>query len=68
MWGEGKDAELGVSRCKLVNPGQTNNKALLYRTEGLPGIVINQTGKEHENIGYAAETHTTLCISWASLQ
>ena len=45
----GKDWEFGISRCKLLYTGWTNNRVLLYSTGNYiqsPGI--NHNGKEYE--------------------
>ena len=50
VWGQGgKDWELGISICKLLNIGWINKKVLLYSTGNYAQYpVINHNGKEYE--------------------
>ena len=45
----GKDWEFGISRCKLLYTGWTNDKILLYNIGSyMQHIVINHYGTEYE--------------------
>ena len=47
-FGGGVDWEIGVSRCKLLYIGWTNNKILLYSTGNyIQYPMINHNGKEY---------------------
>ena len=47
----GREWEFGVSRCKLLYIGWTNNKVLLYSTGNyIQYPVINQNGKKYKNV------------------
>ena len=49
-WG-GIDWEFGVSRCKLLYIGWTNNKVLLFNTGNyIKYFVINHNGKEYDKV------------------
>ena len=46
--GGGKDWEFGISRCKLLHIGWTNNKVLMYSTGNyIQYPVINHNEKEY---------------------
>ena len=45
--GKGKEWEVGVSRCKLLCIEWINKKVLLYSTENIKYLMINDNGKEY---------------------
>ena len=48
---ERTDWEFGVSRCKLLYIGWTNNKVLLFNTGNyIKYFVINHNGKEYDKV------------------
>ena len=62
--GRGLNWEFGISRCKLVQRKQINNKVLLYSTGNyIQYPVINHNGKEYEKEIYICITELLYCIA-----